>query len=1140
MVKKVLTLVFILITVLVAAGDALAAYEVYTYGTGDFVARAFTGLAMLTGSSGIVGGLLKLALIVGLLTFLFSVALPLIGGRASVFTPTGGEGIFVIIRQALLASIAVYLLMIPKTDVIINDKIEPSYNQVVQNVPLINALFAWAASQIGFKVGEAVDSVTADVDAIRFTKTGYLAGPKYIVELLEIQPPSSLTAGNVSVAAVLQAYYERCVFPPLAFVPGNGSPEAGGLTELFRSGYLPSAFGYYPFNNQGIILPISFKECRDNTTQCTDCNTAQTEIVTEWNTVMNDWFSNFNKRVGVSDSVAGQLISRYFPDVSRGDLLVQIATLNAVRGAFLAYSSFQGSTLPQDIGEKKVGSGWVQMSRLFDKVIITMRQIAEGVIYLLSAFLPVFFVVGGIATLSMFFKITMWLQLWVPLLVIVNNFADLALQKVVNNVLYAAAGASNGPCLSDGTLCFENFEAFKTQVNLVLGYIGAFSWSVPPLAWGLLKGGEYALSSAMSAMSGGQGGAQTAQQFGNELGAGNLSVGNQSLGNKSLLSSGFVGSMTQGQRQNGPLLDQGLGALMGWSGLGSGPSMGAGALEFSRGVGNYQDAMNRLKAIKWDTSTPENTVKGFAELARMHAAGSSGMYQMSGAEANQLWGEQLFNPGEMVRADFSVTPDGKIAYATFSGQNRSGGMKVENNAMTKWFSYTTQDGSTVKVTSTRSLSPGMNGSASEFITIEGGGFKETFSGNELRSVDFANIGGRFAHRLANALRDISSERLTHALTNSDKYSFSLSKLDSLSKTNQTAETISDLVQHALTDRILKDSSFKTVKSNETQDSLYASVSAGLSTGAPLKILGIQAGVGGGYELRAMNRKGEMLTFNISQSQAEDLTRTVGRTVSNTLSTLRGTTEGINEMKELARSINDTEAFNYMQNAEKLQSVSSEQFANLNTIAVKMVADEKFSHIADPVQRNTEAANYIARLASDPAKNQAELSAIYSKAMDSMMAQNPVTTEVTQKMDETKATLEQKGDEMKQKTDPAIKKVEKTTPHINPGNVGYTGKRPDENEIKRIDGAGFEERNRDYKNTIKNQEDPMGNFSGDAMVRPKDDPRVLVPDPGQKKKQLPPGPTGPIPGGPIKGSHSTLSIKPPVKDNPYKEKLKGKQ
>jgi len=566
--KRIILISFFI--VLLFASNAFAALEVYTYGTGDFVARAFTGLAMLSGSSGVITGLVKLALLVGLLSFLLSVALPLIGGRASVFAPSGGEGIFAMIRQIILAAVAVYAFMIPKTDVLIIDKIESSNTQIVPNVPLINAVFAYASSQIGFKVGEAVDSVTADVDAVRFTKTGYLAGPKYIVELLEIQAPGSPQAygssGDVSISAVIQSYYERCIFPQMAWVAGEGTAIAQGMRELRTSSYLPQEFGYFPFADAGTVLNISFKPCQDNIDECTNCLTAQNEIITKWNSVMNGWFTTFNKQIGIKNEDALALISRYFPNTDSGSLLVQLGTMNTVRSAFLAYAGMHGVTVNygNEIGMKKVGEGWIQMSRLFDRIVVTIRQIIEGLVYLLSAFLPVFFVVGGIGVIGMYLKITLWLQLWVPLLVIVNNFADLALQKEIQKTMYDALTNNwKGPS-------FDNIEALRTGVNLVLGYIGAFSWSVPPLAWGLLKGGEYAMSHAMSAISSGAGGASTAQSFGSELGAGNLSVGNQSLGNRSFLASSFAGSSMQGALAATRSVDIVKAALDSYGSLGSG------------------------------------------------------------------------------------------------------------------------------------------------------------------------------------------------------------------------------------------------------------------------------------------------------------------------------------------------------------------------------------------------------------------------------------------------------------------------------------------------------------------------------------------------------------------------------------------
>jgi len=96
-------------------------------------------------------------------------------------------------------------------------------------------------------------------------------------------------------------------------------------------------------------------------------------------------------------------------------------------------------------------------------------------------------------------------------------------------------------------ISFANVETVRTKANEVLGYMGVFSWGVPALSWGLIKGGEYALSHAVGEASQGHGGRQTAQAVGADVrGSANVSLGNQTLGNRSLMGGTMVGSQASG------------------------------------------------------------------------------------------------------------------------------------------------------------------------------------------------------------------------------------------------------------------------------------------------------------------------------------------------------------------------------------------------------------------------------------------------------------------------------------------------------------------------------------------------------------------------------------------------------------------
>lgn len=525
-------------------------YEIYTYNSGDFLASIFDGMKMLI-AGGHIKSLIKVFLIVGLIMGVLAPLIRFFGGHrgGSDASFHGAEGLLALIKTALFGAVAVYVLMIPRANVAIIDRADPSQTQVVSDVPFVNAFVAHVSSRIGDIVGAELEDVITPVDAVRFRRNGVAIGAKYLNEILDIMPPGAPAqygdTNNVSIAAVLGEYFERCVFPNFAYIPGSNSEAALGLRILQQSPeilYDLSAIGG-PFRDPNKSFNINFDESTPLT-----CATAVTHINYYWNSIFNNWLKQVNyKLLGGNPDDEGylttvqEIFERYFP-YSAGDFrdqIKQLAVLNSVRYALISYAAKHGDHNIKDmLTSHKVGSGWIEAGRLFNKIVQTMRMLIEGIIYGVSVFLPVFFAIAGVGAIVTFVKVNLWLQMWVPFYVLLNAFADWQFASVIKDALYNPAVDPNFYGIS-----FETVEAVRSHANLILGYIGAFTWSIPPLAWGLIKGGEYAVTHAVSAIASGSGGQTVAQQVGAEVGgASNVSIGQRNLGGFTFMGSTSIGS----------------------------------------------------------------------------------------------------------------------------------------------------------------------------------------------------------------------------------------------------------------------------------------------------------------------------------------------------------------------------------------------------------------------------------------------------------------------------------------------------------------------------------------------------------------------------------------------------------------------
>jgi len=527
-------------------------YEIYTYGGGNFLATVFNGLKMLI-EGGHISSLIKILLIVGLLVGVLSPVMSFLGSRAGVVTPYGSESFIALIKTGIVAALVVYGLMIPRANIAIVDRSDPSQSQVVSDVPMVNAFIAHVSSRIGDVIGKEIEEVIVPVDAVKFRMNGVAIGARYLNEILDLEPPGAPAqyggTNNVSINMVLGEYFERCVFPNFVYISGSNSIAAQGLRLLHES---PNLLEDLPplFNDPNIYFNVNFDESNPLT-----CISAPIQINSYWNSIFPGWLKQVNYRLlGNNPEDEGyyttvqEIFERYFPNSvgSFEDQIKQIAVLNAIRYALISYAARNGDYYIKDmLTEQKTGFGWIQAGRLFNKIVQTMRMLIEALVYSFSIFLPVFFVIAGFSALVNFIKINFWLQMWVPFYVLLNAFADWQFARVISDALYNPQMNPNSYGISFATL-----EAVRSHANLVLGYVGAFSWSVPALAWGLLKGGEYAVTHALTAMSSGAGGQQTAHQVGAEVGgASNVSVGGLNLGRYRFMDSTTLGSqahMVQG------------------------------------------------------------------------------------------------------------------------------------------------------------------------------------------------------------------------------------------------------------------------------------------------------------------------------------------------------------------------------------------------------------------------------------------------------------------------------------------------------------------------------------------------------------------------------------------------------------------
>lgn len=692
-------------------------YEIYTYGNGEFLGRIFNGLAMLMASNGIIYGLIKPAAII---LFLVAVTTPIAMAAAGKGQLTFDHGFMPIVRIPLIIGIVVYGMMIPKADVMIVDRQDPSQINLVANVPMIHAVISSTISLVGDKIGEEFDTVFfGTLDGLKFRNGGVAMGVKYTGTLMSIHPPSNsprqpaMEGGRIS--TVLQEYFIECAFPNFAALDGPSEAKSGALTALFASTDLPLDL-YTDTSLTGRVFNVSHIEITGMVAATSTCRDAIHDVYAKWteNTVYDPWLEEIEKTVAGdvgatglaqnasinlgSGSYTEMIKNRYFPNsnLTTKDFLIHIATLNMLRDAASAYAMTMGS--PADnansLAARQAGGAGFTAATMLNKMVGSMRNIIEGLAYGLSALLPILLFTGSFSPLFTFAKILIWLQLWVPFYVILNLFADLEYARALVNL--GNATGTSGPA-------YAMLIKIAEQSDLSMAYVGSLSWTVPTLAWGLVSGVAAGVSSLASSAGTGGGAQSTASSTGGEV----VGKGNITAGVKSFASSQYGQSNLQTSGHRG---DKEMQTYLGTkdSKIGMDGMRDTAMVQASEGAGKASGMGTSGRAFdagEKDAESKIGTQSGEMNVAKALGMSSMEDYKKWGAEgknidqpmADRLQGKGFAGVEKGMQMDsLSVGADGKINSLTASKNDGSSSVAFKDGSVIK--KMTNSDGTIISST----------------------------------------------------------------------------------------------------------------------------------------------------------------------------------------------------------------------------------------------------------------------------------------------------------------------------------------------------------------------------------------------------------------------------------------------------------
>ena len=481
--------------------------ELFTIGGGEYIVNVLNAVAAWTGAGG-YKSLLQVVMVMGLAYTVLIVAFSL-DWRAWL-------------HWFLQATLMYMVLMVPRLDVHVTDRINPSLAPAqVANVPLGLAMIASFTSQVGdylVRSSEVVFGLPGDLD---YSRNGMIYGSRLF------EAARSLRIHDPEFAANLDEHFRQCVFYDVLL--GRYSMEtlanAPDVWSAIGPGSQARAQRFLTRDSDGQVTS-SIQTCRE----------AYTTLSTQWNGMVDDLGKLFGRQLypkQTADLAKAKLFAdlpvayRYLTGVSASasDILKQSLAINAMSQAMHGAAGATGTGSVDVYAQTRAD---IQTERTYGSIAhaamkwVPILNIVLTVVFyaLFPVLFPLFLMPrSGPIALKGYLTGFFYLAAWGPLYVILHMVMML---KGASEV--TGAGAGTGLTLAS----FAGMSEANDDVGLLAGYLVA---SIQFLAGGIARGAMAISSQATSYLNPSQNAAEEAAR---EASTGNIALGNSSFDNQTV------------------------------------------------------------------------------------------------------------------------------------------------------------------------------------------------------------------------------------------------------------------------------------------------------------------------------------------------------------------------------------------------------------------------------------------------------------------------------------------------------------------------------------------------------------------------------------------------------------------------------
>lgn len=455
-------------------------FEIFTYGNGDLLRYVFNAIASLFNSSGYLG-VIKVVALIGCIVAL----------ARSAFEASVQNNLYWLLGVISFTLVA----LVPKVDVIINDRVAPSNSSVVANVPIGIAGTAGFFSFTGDYFSRAFETVFSLPSQANYTESGLLFAQKLFDE------SQRLTLSDGRTNANFYEFFSSCVV-----VDGIGHgrftwddlTRSSNLSNFFSNNVAQNAasFAYTASNGSQSILP-----CRSGYVDSLkpDIEDGYEDSIKYG--LSGGMISRFNSKDVAAEKVENDMqgILAYLTGSSQTaqSTVVQMSIINAMTTGLNKLSQETSASEFNDYiitgAEIERMSTYQALGNIASEKLPLLRSIFECIIYAIFPIVVLLAILHPIKVSTAYVSALVWINLWAPTYAILHFIMTYYSAEGMKELAGLYGGGFS--MLSSAKMISHNADAVATT-----GYLAT---SIPMLTWMLVsRSGAMAASMAGRLMQG--------------------------------------------------------------------------------------------------------------------------------------------------------------------------------------------------------------------------------------------------------------------------------------------------------------------------------------------------------------------------------------------------------------------------------------------------------------------------------------------------------------------------------------------------------------------------------------------------------------------------------------------------------------